>query len=138
MTAKQYLNQIWQINTRLSAMSEQLAFLKAAAHRITPQMGEKKEWQTSRNLHSGEDAIVRVLDFERKMKRETDRLVEINDVIAEVSDPVLRSLLVKRYIRNATWDTVAKELNYSISQVKRHHNTALNVVAEIMNRNEPK
>ena len=137
MTARQYLLQAREIQIRLGAMAEQLAFLRTAAEYITPQYSTTLQSAT-RNIHKNEDAIVRVLDFEARMKAQYDKLDVINMTIAAVSSPLLQSLLVKRYIADESWEEIAEALSYSMSQVKRFHLSALNEVDKMLNRNEPK
>ena len=137
MTAKQYLSQIRHIQLRLSAMATQLECLRSAAECITTTHSDMPCSDT-RNIHKNEDAILRVLEWEKKMQSEVDRLAEINTTIASVSSPTLQSLLVKRYVRGETWEKIAGDLRYCLSQIKRLHCTALVEVEEKMNQNEPK
>ena len=136
MTAIQYLSQIRSIQFRLSSMAAQLECLRAATECITPTYSETPCSQT-RNIHKQEDAIIRVLDWEEKMRAEVNRLAEINAVIAAVSNPILQALLVRRYVCGETWEKVAGEISYSLSQTKRLHFSALAEVEVMLNRNEP-
>jgi len=136
MTAKQYLSQIKYIRLRLSAMTAQLECLRSAAECVTTTYSDMP-CSTKRNIHRNEDAIMRMLEWEEKMRSEVSRLADINATIAEVSTPTLQSLLVKRYVCGETWEEIAGELRYSLSQIKRLHSAALTEVEEKMNRNEP-
>lgn len=137
MTAKQYLSQIKHIQLRLSAMAEQLECLRSAAQCVTTSYNDIP-CSAPRDIHKHEDAVLRVLEWEEKMQAEVDRLSDINATIAAVSTPAHHFLLVKRYVRSETWETIARGLGYSLSQTKRFHLDALADLEERLNRNEPK
>jgi hypothetical protein len=63
MTAKEYLSQIKRIQTRLSAMADQLECLKSSAEYISPQFSDMPRPAT-RNVHKNEDAILRVIEWQ--------------------------------------------------------------------------
>ena len=127
MTAKEYLNQAWSIKIRLEAMSEQLAFLKSAALCITPQYSDMPRPAT-RNVHKNEDAIIRVMDFEERLRKQYDKLDEINETISGVSDPTAQRILAKRYFKRNTWNGIARQLYLSRSRVFALHNAALDEI----------
>ena len=137
MTAKQYLSQIRPIQLRLSAMAAQLECLRSAAECITATHSDMP-CSATHNIRKNEDAILRMLEWEEKMRFEVDCLADINATIAAVSNPTLQSLLVKRYVRDEAWEKIAEELHYCLSQTKRLHFAALAEVEKLMNRNEPK
>ena len=137
MTAKEYLSQIRHIQLRLKTMASQLECLRSAAECITVTFSDMP-YSAPRNIHKTEDALLRVLEWEERIQSEVDRLADINATIAAVSTPALQSLLVKRYICGETWEKIAVDLRYSLSQTKRMHCTALAEVEEKMNRDGPK
>jgi len=137
MTAKQYLSQIRDIQLRLMTMTTQLECLRSAAECITTTHSDMPRSDT-RNIHKNEDAILRVLEWEEKMQSEVNRLADINATIAAVSSPTLQSLLVKRYVCRETWEKIAGDLRYCLTQIKRMHYAALAEVEEKMDRNGPK
>jgi DNA-directed RNA polymerase specialized sigma subunit len=127
MTAKEYLSQIQRIQTRLAAMSEQLVCLKSAAEYISPQISDMPKPAT-RNVHKSEDAIVRVMEWERKMGEQYNILADINATIDKVSDPLLQSVLVKRYVGGKTWMEIARETFMCERHIRRLHRQALDEV----------
>jgi len=124
MTAKEYLLQAKSIITRLEAMAEQLEFLRSAAVYIVPQWSDLPKAAT-RNVHKNEDAIVRVMEFEDRMKAQYAKLTEINDTVDRLRDPMHRIILVKRYFSGKTWREVACEIHYNERMVRRIYNDAL-------------
>ena len=136
MTAKQYLSQIRYIKLRIGSLTSQMECFRSIAEYSSPQWSDMPKPAT-RNIHKNEDAIIRVLEWEGKIKKETDRLAKVNTTIAQVADPILQSLLVKRYVENHTWETIARDLSYSLPQTYRLHGTAL-IAIERMIANESK
>ena len=131
MTAKEYLHQARNIQIKLGAMAEQLQFLKAAAEQVTPQYSDTPK-STTRNIHKSEDAIIRVLDFEQRMKEQYDMLTEINDTVDKLQDPLQRTVLVKRYFSVKTWREIALETYYSERTIRYIHTAALAEVRKLI------
>ena len=131
MTALQYLQQARSIPIQLNAMAEQLERLRSAAEYIAPRLSDMPKSAT-RNVRAGEDAIIRVMDFEERMKTQYEKLAEINETINSVTDPILQALLVKRYVSGKSWALISSELSYSAAQVYRLHSAALEEVERLI------
>ena len=131
MTALEYLQQARSIPIRLNAMAEQLERLRSAAEYVAPRLSDMPKSST-RNIRASEDAIIRYLDFEERMKAQYDKLTEINETINAVSDPILHALLVKRYISGKPWAAISSELFYSEAQVYRLHTAAIEEVERLI------
>ncbi len=58
---------------------------------------------------------------------------QAEDVIAQVRDDTLRTVLTKHYAGGQTWEQAAEELNYSVRGVYRLHRKALAAVQGILN-----
>jgi len=58
---------------------------------------------------------------------------QAEDVIAQVRDDTLRTVLTKHYAGGQTWEQVAEELNYSVRGVYRLHKKALAAAQDIIN-----
>lgn len=59
---------------------------------------------------------------------------EILDVIGQVNDPVLFSILVNRYIEGKTFEWIAVNINYSYRHTINLHGKALAEVQKIINK----
>ena len=112
-------------------MSEQLEFLKSAAECTSPQFSDTPRPAT-RNIHSNEDKIIKLMDFEKKLQEQFDKLKEISDTINTVSDPTHQAILVKRYLSNKSWEDIASELYISVRHVQRLHGYALLEIERIL------
>jgi chromosome segregation ATPase len=131
VTALQYLQQARSIPIRLNAMAEQLERLRSAAEYVEPRLSDMPKSAT-RNVRANEDAIIRLMDYEERMKAQYGRLAEINETINAIDDPILHALLVKRYVSGKPWADVASELYYSEAQVYRLHASALEEVERLI------
>ena len=132
MTAKEYLSQAGELNTRLIAMKGQLEFLKSAAECVTSSIGDGMPRASSRNIHSREDAMVRMLDFERKMNKVYIKIADINDTISEVSSPIHQAILVSRYIDGKQWREIAADYKKGERQILNFHRKALEEVDKLL------
>jgi DNA-directed RNA polymerase specialized sigma24 family protein len=126
MTAREYLSEAKRIKIRIEAMSEQLAFLRSTAEHIAPQLSDMPKPPI--NIHKGEDAIIRVLAFEERLKIQFTKLDEITATINEVTEPTLQVVLTKRYIGGKTWAEIARETYICERHIRRLHKQALDEV----------
>jgi hypothetical protein len=124
MTAKEYLSQIKQIKMRVAAMTEQLNYMKEVAGIASSVLSDLPR-NPNRGVHKLEEDVIRQIEWEEKIQSELTRLEEINAIIAAVSDPTMHTLLVKRYVDNDSWEKIAGDLFYSLSQIYRLHGEAL-------------
>jgi len=131
MTAKEYLSQARSIKIKLEAMAEQLAFLKSTALCIVPQYSDTPKPATQ-NIRKNEDAVIRVMDYEERIRKQYAKLDEITSVINAVSDPSMQVVLTKRYFGHEKWREIATDLYISTAHVYRLHNTALDEVEKLI------
>ena len=124
MTAKGYLSQAWSIKLRIESMTEMLEFLRSAAEYIPSQLSDMPHSAT-RNIHKNEDAIIRYVDFEKRIQAERDKLSDVMAAIENINDPAAQAVIVKRYIERKTWDNIAVETYVSLRQVHRLHQSVL-------------
>ena len=124
MNAKEYLSGAWKIKLRIESMTEVLAFLRSAATYTTSQYSDTPGSAT-RNVHKNEDAIVRLMDFEERVRREQRKLNEVLILIANIADPTEQAVIVKRYVERKTWGDIASEIYVSEKTARNIHATAL-------------
>ena len=101
MTAKEYLEQTFTLDHRINCMLEQQSTLKELATRTTHVLRQDVVDQT-RDVHAREEIIAKIIDMEREIDAEIDRLVDtkrvIRQVIGQVENPVYQTLLELRYL----------------------------------------
>ena len=121
---KRYINLDREIDRKL----EEIARLRAKLTRITqvltaePQGGGSIYGKT-------EEIIAKIVDLEKEIDADVDRLVAIRDgiktMIEAVEDDRERLLLQYRYLDGKTFEWIAAEMNYSWRQIHRLHSRAL-------------
>ena len=121
---KRYINLDREIDRKL----EEIARLRSKLTRITqvltaePQGGGSIYGKT-------EEIIAKIVDLEREIDADIDRLISIRDnieaVIEAVENDRERLLLQYRYLDGWTFEKIAVEMNYSWRQIHRLHSQAL-------------
>lgn len=121
---KRYINLDREIDRKL----EEIARLRSKLTRITqvltaePQGGGSIYGKT-------EEIIAKIVDLEREIDADIDRLISIRDnikaVIEAVENDRERLLLQYRYLDGWTFENIAVEMNYSWRQIHRLHSQAL-------------
>ena len=128
MTRKEYLNQAYWLDRRIDSKLEQLSALKEMATKTTSIMNDDVV-SHSRNLHSLQDVISKIIDMQAEINNDIDHLVnlkqEIMQVIKGVQNPEHQILLEQRYLCFKSWESVAEELGYNIRHVYRLHDEAV-------------
>jgi DNA-directed RNA polymerase specialized sigma subunit len=131
VTAKEYLNQAYWLDRRINSKLEQLTSLRAIATKTTSVMGGEAV-SHSRNAHSMEDVIAKIVDMQSGINDDIDRLVdlkqEIMQVIKSVRDPELQTLLELRYLCYKDWTEIAREMHCTESNVFKIYTKALQAV----------
>jgi DNA repair protein RecN (Recombination protein N) len=96
MTAKEYLNQAYWLDRRIDSKLEQLSALKDMATKTTSIMSDDVVSHT-RNVHSMQDVIAKIIDMQAEINADIDRLVDLKrdimQVVKTVDDPELQTLL---------------------------------------------
>lgn len=123
MTAKEWLGRARKLRLRLSALedSKQRAYARAVSS--TAGLGER--------VSGGEpgDKLVAYAEVSLTADRQIEKLeqvrAEILQVIGQVEDNTLATLLTEYYVNDKTWEEVAVQMQYSWRQVMRLHGQAL-------------
>jgi DNA-directed RNA polymerase specialized sigma subunit len=135
MKAKEYLSQALWLNQRIDNKLEQLERLKAMAMRVTANLTQEKVSGGYNERSPMENTIVKIMDLEREVNDEIDKLInlkqEILETISLVDDPMAQLLLEMRYINRRTWGEIAEELGYSDRGIHKIHGRALKEIDEI-------
>lgn len=140
MTAKEYLAQAGRLDHRINAKLDMLASLRDMATRTTGVMSEDIVSHT-RNVHSLQDVIAKIIDTQEEINAEIDRLVdlkrEVTEVIRQVRDPSCQVVLEYRYICYRSWEEIADEMKLNVRSVYRIHGQALREVDAVLQRMKP-
>lgn len=130
MTAKEYLNQARNMQTRLEALNERrqryedLATSATAHYRSGP--------GGTRRVSSVEEYAVKLADLSAEMKIRADiyaeALHEIEAAIDAVPMQNYRDVLRYRYLNGWSWNRIGKNLHYSLDYLYQLHRLAIKAV----------
>ena len=117
------LNDIFDINERMKALKKQLEFLECQvciAKRING---------------ASSQAYNALSDIKENTKNEFDTIcadrLKLYNMIANVKDSVLRTLLEYRYVYLMNYDDIAELTNYSLRQVMRKISEGIKEVEKV-------
>ena len=127
--AKEWLGRARKLRLRLSALedSKQRAYARAVSN--TAGMGER--------VSGGElgDKLAAYAEVSLAADRQIEKLeqtrAEILQVIGQVEDNTLATLLTEYYVNDKTWEEVAVQMRYSWRQIMRLHGQALSEIRAI-------
>jgi len=135
LSAKDYLSQAYRIDHRINSKLEQIQSLRALSTKATATLSDTPQSKGTRNIHSMEDIIVKMIDLESEINTDLNRLIdlkhEIITVVKCVDNPEYQTLLELRYLCFKTWEEIAVEISWSIRQVYYMHGEALKQVDKI-------
>ena len=130
MTAKEWLNRGRYLDKEINQLLEdQQNALNLACGTAVSYGGEKV--QTSKQ-NATEQKFIAYADYSAEIDNRIDQLydikTEIKAVINKLDDPLLRALLIARYVNIKTWEQIAEDLNYDLRWVYRLHDKALHAI----------
>ena len=134
MTAKEYLQRTYLIDKMINSKIEQVRSLKEMSTKAAAVLTDMPGG--SRDVHSKENIIARMLDMENELKADIDRMVRIKEevtaAINAVEDEECRLLLELLYIRFMSWSQIAVEMQLSVRSIYRLHDKALKKIFEFL------
>ena len=132
MTAKEYLKQAYSIDQRINAKIEQIISLRELTMKASATLSDMPKG--SRDAHSKENIIAKMVDLENELNTDIDELVtlkqEILSVIKSVDRADYQTLLEMRYLCFKSWEQIAVDLGYSLHHLYKVHNAALQACGE--------
>ena len=139
MTAKEYLGQAYRLDQRISTKLQQIDSLRSLTRKVTASYDGEVVSHT-RNVHSLEDAIIRLMEAEEEINRQIADLIqlkiEIGATIDQVHNESYRLILEKRYLCFLPWDQIAAEMHYSRRWVLNRHDRAIDVIDRLLAEKE--
>ena len=131
MTAKQYLSQAFYIDKRINSKMKQVQGLRDMLTRRNVILSDMPG-NPNKNRSIVEEYTVKMIDLEREIDCEIDRLVslkaDILRTIQSLDDTECKVLLEDRYLNMMKWDEVAYDMCISLRSVHNIHSRALQLV----------
>ena len=128
MTAKEYLSQAFHIDQRISSKLSQVMRLREAATSCTATLSDMPR-PDSPSRQQMADTICKIVDLEREINEDIDRLVDLKAearrAINAVSDPDQQLILELRYLCYKPWLEIAGAMGYSEAGIYKLHGKAL-------------
>ncbi|MCL2053682.1 MAG: hypothetical protein FWG90_04450 [Oscillospiraceae bacterium] len=129
MTPKEYLEQVRVINRTVALMTEKYVSMRSMLYgRSVNYSSERKKGETREN--STENALLRVIDYEKRLKKEINNLVnqriQVEDSIHELlEEPIIKEIFERKYLLFQTWEEISRCVNYSLQHLHRLHSKNL-------------
>ena len=134
LTAKQYLDQLRVIDTKINQKMEELADLMTAATSTGAIDYSKDRVQTSPQ-NAQENRICKYVDLDAEINREIDEFVDIKHrvtkEIQELNVDYYIKILFKVYVQYKTVKDAANEIGLSYQYVRDLHKKALTAFEEL-------
>ena len=130
MTAKEWLGRARKLRLRLSALEDSKQRYYARAVSSTARLCER--------VSGGEpgDKLAAYAEVSLAADRQIEKLeqtrAEILQVIGQVEDNTLATLLTEYYVNDKTWEEVAVQMQYSWRWTMKLHSKALRAVDAIL------
>ena len=134
MTAKEWLSRAREMSGRLRALQTSKAQAFARATSRTAGGGEHISGGEPADKHAAYAELSLAVD--RQIEKLEQVRAEILQVIGQIEDNTLATLLTEYYVNDKTWEEVAVQMRYSWRWVRRLHVRALEQVQEILD-NKP-
>lgn len=137
MTAKEYLQQVNDLDRQINIDMQEACRLRSIAEKITATYAPDKV-QSSGSASRMEDATLKLLALEdsiidsihAKVKKQN----EVKAAISLVRDARQREVLEHRYLLGKKWEQICVDMHYEWRQAHHHHSRALKEVEAIIER----
>ena len=137
MRAEEFLSRAYRLDQQIQSKVDQLQRIRASISGTGLRYGDVKV-QTSGQNSQVEGAVLKILEEERVINEEIDRLVEIKreirEVISQVQDVDCRLLLEERDLLFKPWMVICRDLGMSLRWAQTKHKEAVEAVQEILDR----
>ena len=129
MTAKEWLSRARKLSGRLRALqtSKEQAFARATS--VVVGGGEHVSGGEPADKHAAYAELSLAVD--RQIEKLERTRAEILQVIGQMEDNTLSTILTEYYVNDKTWAEIAAEQHYSWRQVMRLHGHALQMIRDM-------
>ena len=128
MTAKQYLQQAFQMKKKIAAIQADILRLEAAATDCSPNLTGMPH-SSSPSQSRMADIVCKIIERKDALQKKMEELEilakEVAYKISLLDNEEYRTLLYKRYVEGAEWEDIAMDLYYSERWVYKLHIKAL-------------
>jgi len=137
MDVKKYLSQAYFLDQKINMKLSQKEELKARTMRITSSLRQDRV-SSSKQKSPMENTIVKMVMLEQEINRDIDKLYELKNemelFVLEIEDPLHRTIIDFRYIKNKQWDEISELLGYHVRWILKLHNRALSEAEKVLEK----
>ena len=135
MTAKEYLNQISELDNEIKRKQQRCRTLRDVAMN-TSVNNSNDAVQTTRDKNPLEKILAKVIDLDREIEADEARLVDLKAEVWEqldkLTDETQKRILWLRYADRRPWRYIASEVHFTSRYVHKLHVKALDELDEIV------
>jgi|SRR3712207_1237409 len=133
MKVKEYLNQSYRLDQRISSNLIEIERLKEMSLSVSAICYDREVVQTTRNTEAYfVKCLAKIDELRCEIDEEVKLMVElkkqIRDTIMSVGNTDEKMVLVYRYIQNHTWEQIGEKLNADARTIRRWHGKAIQKV----------
>lgn len=136
INAKEYLQQIETMDSKINSLLDQLESLRTLATRVTATYGGEKV-KSSSDPQRMASSVNRIVDLSNEIDDQVDEFIDLKtnvlNSINKMENADYINILYARYFKYETWEQIANELHYSYQWVCVLHGRGLNVLSNILN-----
>ena len=138
MTEREWLSRGWRIDREIGELEQAQREALALATRTTARTDGIRVDGTCGNRSERALAVYadRTAEYAALIEEKIQALVrirmEIIRAVGQVREPLLRTLLIARYVNFKKWEQIALELHYCEKQIGRLHRKALAALREVL------
>ena len=137
MTAREYMEQAITLDDEIDSKIMMREQLWALATKMTSSLKKGSEIH-SRNDHQREEIIAKMVDLEREINDDVDRLVDLKremmEAIRMVPDAECRVFLEKRFLGKMRAKDIANERHYNENWAMTEQRKALGMIEPILRK----
>ena len=130
MIAKEYLQSIFFLDSKIDSNKERVKTFKESAENKTSKLSANKV-QTSSSKQKMADAVCSYSDIEKMIKADEKKKQEIIDTISLLS-PYESVVLYKCYVNKMTLKETARNLDRSYSWASKMHSSGIRNIQKIL------
>ena len=135
MTAKEFLNQISQLEKEITRKKQRCQTLRDVAMN-TSVNNSNEAVQCTKEKNPLEKILTKVIDLDREIEKDEMALVDLKAEIWEqldkLTDEIQKRILWLRYVERKPWRYIAMKVNFTSRYVHKLHIKALDELDEIL------
>lgn len=127
-----YLKRFSLLDKEIDRKLEEINYWRGRLEQITSTATATASPKGGGSIYKSGDIVAKVIDLEREINTDIDRLIKVKkdiaNIINQVEDNQLRLLLNYRYIDGKVWEQIALDMGYGWRHIHKLHSKALDEI----------